>query len=121
MPRRFQRLDADRSEIDRGALADRFELVFGNRFPAEADDRAHAVAQLEVTGNEIRVEVRQKDVRDSKVVIRRERQILIDVALRIDDSRGTALLISNDVRGVCETVEIKLLEEHMSIMPESGQ
>jgi len=121
MPRRFQSLDPDRSEIDHRAVANRLEFIFRDRFPTEADDRAHAVAQLEVAGNEIRVEVRQEDVRDTKVVIGRERQILIDVALRIDDSRGTALLISNDVRGVCETVEIKLLEEHMSIMPESGQ
>jgi len=44
MPRRFQSLDSDRSKIDHAAVADRLELVFRNRFPAEADGGANAVA-----------------------------------------------------------------------------
>jgi len=97
MPRRFQSLDPDRSKSDHAAVADRLEVEFRNRFPAEADRGARAVTQFEVTGDEIGVEVREEDVCDAKVVIRGERQILIDVALRVDNGGGTALLVGNDV------------------------
>jgi len=37
--------------------------------------------------------------------------VLIDVALRIDDGRDTALHIGDEIRRVCQTVEIKLFEQ----------
>ena len=40
-----------------------------------------------MTRDEIGVEMRQQYVRDAQIVRARERQILIDVALRIDDGR----------------------------------
>jgi hypothetical protein len=61
--------------------------------------------------------VREEDVCDAKVVIRGERQILIDVALRVDHGGGAGLLVGNDVGGMCQAVQIKLLEDHASIMP----
>ena len=114
MSRRFENLNPDRSEIDRGAVANGPEFVFGNRLPAEADGGAHAVAQFEMTGDEIGVEVREEDVDDAKVVIRRKRQILVDVTLRVDHSGCSAFFVGNDVGGMREAVQIKLFEEHHS-------
>jgi len=116
MPRRFENLDPDRSEIDRGAIPDGLEFIFGNRLPAEADGGAHAVAQFEMTRDEIGVKVRQEDVHDAEVVIRRKRQVLIDVTLRIDDGGRAAFFVGNDVRRMREAVQIKLFEDHVSIM-----
>src|SRR5262249_33677077 len=66
----------------------------------------------QMSGDEIRVEVRQKNVPDREPVLARERQVLIDVPLRIDDGRRPGLLIADEVRRVRETIEIKLLENH---------
>ena len=55
------------------------------RCGAQIDRGAGAVAQLEVPGDEIGVKVREEDVRDPQAVLAGERQVLIDVALRIDD------------------------------------
>src|SRR6185503_15655606 len=109
MSRGFEHLDPNGPEVAHRSIADRLELVFGNRLPPQADGGSGAVAQLEVTGDEVRMKVRQEHVGNSEVVIRRERQILIDVALRIDDDGGAALLVGNDVGGMRETVQIKLL------------
>jgi len=114
---RFENLDPNRPEVDRSPVAYRFELVFRNRLPPQADGGSHAVAQLEMTGNEIGVKVGQEHVGNAEVMIRRERQILIDVTLRIDHGSGAALFVGNDVGRVRETVQIELLEDHLSIMP----
>jgi hypothetical protein len=62
--------------------------------------------------DEIGMEVREEDVRDAEIVIRSERQVLIDVALRIDDGCQAARLVGNDVRGVSQAVQIELSQEH---------
>ena len=62
---------------------------------AEIDRRAGAIAQLEVTGDEVGVEVREEDVRDPQAVLGGEREVLIDVALRIDDGRRVRLLVAD--------------------------
>jgi hypothetical protein len=46
------------------------------------------------------------------MVFRSERQVLIDVALRIDDGGHAARLVGNDVRGVSQAVQIELSQEH---------
>jgi hypothetical protein len=70
-----------------------------------------------MTGDEIGMKVGQEDVANAEVVIRRERQILIDVTLRIDHGGGAAVLVRYDVGGMRQTVQVKLLEDHASIMP----
>ena len=71
-----------------------------------------------MAGNEIGVKVCQEHVRNPQVVLRGKRQILIDVTLRIDDGCRAALLVGNDVGGMRETVQIELLENHPTIMPQ---
>ena len=69
-----------------------------------------------MTRDEIGVKVRQEDVHDAEVVIRRKRQVLIDVTLWIDDGGRAAFFVGNDVRRMREAVQIKLFEDHVSIM-----
>jgi len=112
VPGRLQRLDAHVAEIDDAAVANRRERVFGVGGAAEIDRGAGAVTQLEVAGNEIGVEVGQKDMGDAQAVIRSERQVLIDVALRIDDRGQGTPLIANKVRCVRQAVQIELSQDH---------
>ena len=64
------------------------------------------------SGDEVRVEMREEHVRDAQLVRVDERQILIDVALRIDDRGDATFLIADDIRGVRKTVQIKLMKDH---------
>jgi hypothetical protein len=51
---------------------------------------------------------------DTELVLVREAEIQIDVALRVDDSRYTGGLVSDDVGGVREALQVELLENQMS-------
>ena len=45
-----------------------------------------------------------------------ERQVLIDITLRIDDSGHVRLLVANQIRRVCEAIQVKLLQNHRSAL-----
>jgi hypothetical protein len=45
-------------------------------------------------------------------VLSRKRQVLVDVALRVDDSGQPGLFVADEIRRMRETVEIELLEKH---------
>src|SRR5437867_9978737 len=109
MPRSLDHLDAHVPQRDNGAVAHGLERVFSERFASEANRRACAIAQLEMSGEEVRVEVREKNVGDTEMVLRSERQILIDVSLRIDDRGCAARLVADEVRCVGKAVQIELL------------
>ena len=47
--------------------------------------------------DEVGVQMREEHVRDSKAVLSGERQVLIDVALRIDNGRRPGLLVADEV------------------------
>ena len=81
----------------RVAVGERRERVLGLRRRAEIDRGADAIAQLEMAGDEVGVEVRQEDVRDAQAVLVGEREVLVDVALRIDD-RGDRRVCSSPIR-----------------------
>ena len=61
----------------------------------QIDRRAGAIAQLEVAGDEVGMKVREEDVLDSQAVLGGEREVLIDVALRIDDGGRVRLLVAD--------------------------
>ena len=65
-----------------------------------------------MTGDEVRVQVGEEDVRDTQAVLRGERQVLLDVALRIDDRGGAGGLVADQVRGMGQAVQIELVEDH---------
>ena len=82
----------------------RREVVFGTSGGAEVDCRAGPVAQLQVAGHEVCMKVRQKHMPDVHAVLVRERQVLIDVSLGIDNRRGMRLFVGNDVGRMGEAV-----------------
>ena len=69
-----------------------------------------------MAGNEVRVEVREKDVRDAEMMIRSERQVLIDVTLRIDDGRRPRVLVPDEIRRMREAIQIELFEDHRVLL-----
>jgi hypothetical protein len=65
------------------------------------------------------MEVRQKDVADAEVVLGRERQILVDITLRVDDDGNAGVFVGNNIGRVREAVQIELFQDHVGIIPRS--
>ena len=79
---------------------------------AEIDGRAHAIAQLQMPGNEIGVEMRQEYVLDLERVLGGKGDVLVGVALRVNDGCRARLLVSDHVGSVRQARQIELLEDH---------
>ena len=84
---------------------------------AEVDGRAATVAQLEVAGDEIGVEVGEKDVADLEAEFLGVGEVLLDVALRIDDDRRRACLVAQQIGSMGQAAEIVLFENHQRLIP----
>ena len=74
--------------LDDVAVVQWDEGVLGFRGRTQINRRADTIAQLEVAGNEVRVQVREQHVLDSQTMLGRIREILLHVALRIDNGCG---------------------------------
>jgi hypothetical protein len=46
-------------------------------------------------------------------MLRGERQVLFDVALRVDDGRRARLLVADEIRRVREAIQVELFEDHV--------
>lgn len=68
-----------------------------------------------MSGDEVRMEMREEDVLDLQIMFGGELEIAADIALRIDGGGMARLLVSDDVRGVRKTGQIKLLEDHANL------
>jgi hypothetical protein len=79
---------------------------------SEVDGGAAAVAEFEVAGDEIGVEVSEEDVADVEAAGFGVGEVLLDVALRVDHDGGGGGLIGDQIRGVGEAAEIILFEKH---------
>ena len=77
------------------------------------DGRAAAVAQFEMAGDEVGVEVREEDVTDLEAELVSVVEILLDVALRVDDDGGVAGFVAEQVGGVGEAAKIVLFQDHV--------
>ena len=85
MARRFQCLEAHAAEFDNVAIVKRSKRVAGFRRGAQINFRAHAIAQFQMAGDEIGVKMRQENVLDFEPMLGGKGDVLIGVALRIDD------------------------------------
>ena len=61
---------------------------------------------------EIGVQVRQDYVRNSQCMFAGKLHVPVDVSLRIHYHRDARLLVSNQVRGMGQTIQVELLEDH---------
>ena len=111
MARGFERLNADLAEGDGVAFVQWGEGVLGFGCGAEIDGGADAVAEFKVAGDEVGVEVGEEDVLDSGAVFLCEGEVLIDVALGIDDDRGSGGFVANQVGGVGKAVQVELVKD----------
>ena len=69
MAGRFERLEAHASEFENVAIMQRSKRVPGFGGGAQIDGRAHAIAQLQMPGHEIGVQMRQEYVRNLERVL----------------------------------------------------
>ena len=88
----FKDLQAHAGEVECVAVVHGDEGVLGDGAGAEVDGGAAAVAELEVAGDEVGVEVREEDVADLEAECVGVVEILLDVALRVDDDGGVSWL-----------------------------
>ena len=116
MPRRFKRAHRHAPEIDRRPVRKRCERVFGLGSRAETDTRTDSIAQLQMPSQEVGVQVGENDVFDAQSHLRGSVEILLDVALRIDDCGPAALRVANQIRRMGKTIQIELLQDHRHII-----
>ena len=109
--RRLQGLQAHLSEPDRVAVAQRHEVVLGRRSLSQVHAGADAIAQLEVAGDEVGVEVGQHDVADAQPELRRPLEVDVDVPARVDDRGLTTDGVTDEVRGVGQAAEVELFQD----------
>ena len=97
MTRSFQNLEPHCSEFKRFAVFHGYEGILGLTSGPEPDLCAAAVAQLEMSGKKIRMEVSQKNVADLHSQPFGIGQILQDVPLRVDHGRTLAGFVRDQV------------------------
>ena len=66
-----------------------------------------------MAGDEVGVKVGEEDVLDLEFILGGEGDVLIDVALRIDDRGNAGLFVTDEVGGVGEAAEVELFEDHV--------
>jgi hypothetical protein len=93
----FECLQANAAEFEDVAVGERGETVFCFGFGAEVDGGAYAVAQFEMAGDEVGVEMGEEHVLDLKIVFDGEGQVLVDVPLGIDNGGGAGVLVADQV------------------------
>src|SRR5205085_5369929 len=89
-----------------------FELIRRLCRSAETNGRSDAIAQFQVSGDEIGMKMRQEYVLDLQPMLGGEGHVLVDVALRINDDASTRCFISDYVGSVRQTRQIELFEDH---------
>jgi hypothetical protein len=104
----LEHLQTHSGKIEGVAILHRDESVFRLGAGAKMDGGAATVAQLQVAGNEIRVEMGEEDMANLEAKLFGIRQILLDVALRVNDDSGCALLLPEEIGGMRQTTEIVL-------------
>jgi hypothetical protein len=114
MSRCLERLQPHASKFDTVAIMKGGEPIFGLRDRTQIDHGADAIAQLKMTRDEVSVQVRQQDVLDRQAALCGEREVLVDVPLRIHDGRDLSRLVTDQLRRVGEAPKIELFEEHRS-------
>ena len=76
------------------------------------DRRAATVAQFQMAGDEVGVKMGEEDVADLEAEFPGVGQVLLDIALGVDDDGGRAGLVSEQIRGVGQAAQVILFENH---------
>jgi hypothetical protein len=108
----FEDFEAQFRELERIAVFHRHESVFRLGTGAEMDGRAATVAQLQVAGDEVGVKMREEDVANLEAEFFCIGQVLLDIALGVDDDGGRAGLVSEQIRSVGKAAQVILFQNH---------
>ena len=75
-----------------------------------------------MAGDEVRVKVGGEDMADLEAKLLGIGEVLLDIALGIDDDGGRADLISEQIRSVGRAAQVVLLKNHRNLccLPQSG-
>jgi hypothetical protein len=65
-----------------------------------------------MAGDEVGVEVGEEDVADLKAKFLGVGQVLLDIALRVDDDGGRTGLVSEKIGGVGQAAQVLLFQNH---------
>ena len=84
--------------------------IFGLGSNAKMDLRTNTIAQLQVAGDEIGMEVGEKHMPDGQSLCFGVSDVLIDIALWINNNSSFRLLVANQVGRVGQTAEVVLLQ-----------
>ncbi len=112
VPGRFQHLQPQAGKLQRGAIRHGDERILSLGAAAQVDCGAAAVAKLQMAGDKVGVEVGEKDMADGESVSSGVSEVLLDIALGIDNDGGRGRLVGQQVRGVRQAAKIVLLQEH---------
>ena len=112
MARRFQHLQAHAPEFDNFAIAQGSKRVRRFRRGAEINRGALAIAQFQMPGDKIGVEMGQEHVLNFESVLGGKRDVLVRVALRVHDGGRACRLVSNQIGSVRQARQIELFEDH---------
>ena len=97
MPRGLEHLELDIAELDRVAILHLDALKLGLGATAEMDRGPRLVAEFDVAGDEIGVEVGEKHVLDRITPRLGIGEVLVDIPLRIDNGRRLRCLVGDHV------------------------
>ena len=109
----FEDLEAQSRKVEHIAVLHCREGIFRLCAGTQMDGRAAAVAQLQMAGDEVGVEVGEKHVADMKAKLLGVAQVLLNVALRIDDDGSRTGLVSKQIRRMGEASQVVLFQNHV--------
>ena len=103
------------------AVVDAHDLELGLGDRRVDDLGARRLGELEVTRQEVGVEVGLDDQFDGEAELRGVGEVLGHVALRVDDDGPPGRLVTDQVRRVRQTLQVVLVEQHArSSCPDKG-
>ena len=109
-------LQGDLAQTDAFSLGQAAEGKLGLGRVAVADPGTGALGDLEVSGDEIGVQVGVDDPLDREALVAHVVEVLVDVDARVDDHGLAGALVGDQVGGLGAAVEVVLAEDHGSLL-----
>jgi hypothetical protein len=94
--------------------------VAGRGFAVDVDRRAGRRGQPPVARDVVGMRVGLEDVLDRHAQVPREREVLLDVELRVDDGCDPGIFVADQIRRATEIVVDHLAEQHAPDSAGSG-
>jgi hypothetical protein len=111
MPRGLEHLEADPSNGYPVAIREWRELIFGVSTTAEVDPGALPIAQLEMPGDEVGVEMSKEHVPDPAAEPVGILNVFVNITLRVDHRGDATTLVSHQIRGMRQAPKVVLPQD----------